>query len=56
MDALLSALEGKVRLQRAFIDVFTGFRLEGSLEALLKDEEISRILGQETAKKAAALR
>ncbi|MBA7505356.1 Thiamine thiazole synthase [subsurface metagenome] len=56
MDALLSALEGKPKLQRAFIDVFTGFRLEGSLEVLLKDEEISRIFGRETVKKTLALK
>jgi len=56
MDALLSALEGKRKLQRAFIDVFTGFRLEGSLEVLLKDEEISRIFGRETVKKTLALK
>ncbi len=56
MDALLSALEGKRKLQRAFIDVFTGFRLEGSLEVLLKDEEISRIFGGETVKKTLALK
>ncbi|MBA7595742.1 Thiamine thiazole synthase [subsurface metagenome] len=56
MDALLSALEGKPKLQQAFIDVFTGFRLEGSLEVLLKDEEISRIFGRETVKKTLALK
>jgi len=56
MDALLSALEGKPKLQRAFIDVFTGFRLEGSLEVLLKDEEISRIFGRETVEKTLALK
>lgn len=56
MDALLSALEGKPKLQQAFIDVFTGFRLEGSLEMLLKDEEISRIFGRETVKKTLALK
>ena len=56
MDALLSALEGKPKLQQAFIDVFTGFRLEGSLEVLLKDEEISRIFGREMVKKTLALK
>ena len=55
MDAMLSALEGKPKLQRAFIDMFTGFRLEGSLEVLLKDEEISRIFGRETVEKTLAL-
>ncbi|MFQ6130138.1 MAG: NAD(P)/FAD-dependent oxidoreductase [Candidatus Hadarchaeaceae archaeon] len=56
MDALLSALEGKPKLQQTFIDVFTGFRLEGSLEVLLKDEEISRVFGRETVEKTLALR
>ena len=56
MDALLSALEGKPKLQRAFIDVFTGFRLEGSLKVLLKDEEISRVFGRETVEKTLALK
>lgn len=56
MDALLSALEGKPKLQQAFIDVFTGFKLEGSLELLLKDEEISRIFGRETVEKTLALK
>jgi digeranylgeranylglycerophospholipid reductase len=56
MDALLGALEGRPKLQRAFIDVFTGFRLKGSLELLLKDEEISRIFGRETVEKTLALK
>lgn len=51
MDALLGALEGKPKLQQNFINVFTGFRLKGSLELLLKDEEISRVFGRETVKK-----
>jgi len=55
MDALLSALDGKPKLQQAFIDVFTGFRLEGSLEVLLKDEGIFRIFGRETVEKTLAL-
>lgn len=56
MDALLSALEDKPKLQQAFIDVFTGFKLKGPLEALLKDEEISRIFGRETIEKTLALK
>ncbi len=56
MDALLGVLEGKPKLQQAFLDVFTGFRLEDSLEALLKDEEISRIFGRETVEKTLALK
>ncbi len=56
MDALLGALEDKPKLQQAFIDVFTGFRLKGPLEALLKDEEISRIFGRETVEKTLALK
>jgi digeranylgeranylglycerophospholipid reductase len=55
MDALLSVLDGKPKLQQAFIDVFTGFRLEGSLEVLLKDEGIFRIFGRETVEKTLAL-
>ncbi len=54
MDALLGALEGKPKLQQNFINVFTGFRLKGSLELLLKDEEISRVFGRETVKKMLA--
>ncbi len=56
MDALLGALEDKPKLQQAFIDVFTGFRLKGPLEALLKDEEISRIFGRGTVEKTLALK
>ena len=56
MDALLGALEDKSKLQQAFVDLFTGFRLKSSLEALLKDEEISRIFGRETVEKTLALK
>lgn len=50
MNALLHVLKGKPRLQRAFIDVFTGFNLKGSLGALLKNDEIARVFGREAVK------
>lgn len=51
MDSILGALKGRPRLQHAFVDVFNGFNLKGSLEILLRDEEIARILGRETVDK-----
>ncbi len=56
MDSLLDALETKPKLQRSFVDVFTGFKLEGSLEALLRDDQIARIFGRETVEKVLALK
>jgi digeranylgeranylglycerophospholipid reductase len=54
MDAILRALEGKPKLQSAFINVFTGFDPRGSLGLLLKDDEIVRVLGKGTVEKALA--
>ncbi|MDI6642588.1 MAG: NAD(P)/FAD-dependent oxidoreductase [Candidatus Hodarchaeaceae archaeon] len=56
MDSLLRALVGKPRLQRAFIDVFTGFKPMRALPVLLKDAEIARVFGRETVEKALALK
>jgi len=56
MDAILHALEGKPKFQRAFINVFTGFDLKGSLGFLLKEDEIARVLGRGTVDKALALK
>lgn len=56
MDALLRALSGKPRLQRAFINVLTGFEPMRALPILLKDAEIARVFGRETVKKALALK
>ena len=56
IDSLLGALETKPKLQRAFVDVFTGFKLEGSLEALLGDDQVARVFGRETAEKVLALK
>jgi len=56
MDAVLQALKGKPKFQRAFINVFTGFDLKGSLGFLLKDDEIARVLGRGTVEKALALK
>ncbi len=50
MNAILHVLKGKPRLQRAFIDVFTGFNLKGSLGVLLKNDEIARVFGREVVK------
>ncbi len=51
MDAVIEALSGKTRLQRAFLDVFNGFELKNSLKALFKYDEIARIFGRETVDK-----
>lgn len=51
MDSLLRALRTRPRLQRAFIDVFTGFDSRRSLKVLLKNDEIARILGREVLEK-----
>ncbi|MFH1821438.1 MAG: hypothetical protein ABH852_03230, partial [Methanobacteriota archaeon] len=51
MDAIISVLKGKPRLQRAFLDVFNGFDLNDSIKALLRNEEVARILGVETVYK-----
>jgi digeranylgeranylglycerophospholipid reductase len=56
MDAILRALEGKPRLQAAFVDVFAGFDPRGSLGSLLRDDEIARVLGKETVEKALAMK
>ena len=55
MDSLLEALETKAKLQRSFIDVFTGFKLGDSLKALLKDDQIARVFGRETIGKIIAV-
>lgn len=55
-DALLRAMAGKPRLQRAFINVFTGFEPMRALPVLLKDAEIARVFGRKTAEKALALK
>ena len=54
-DSLLEALEANPELQRAFVDVFTGFRL-GSLGILMEGDEITRIFGRETAEKVLAMK
>lgn len=54
-DSLLEALEAKPALQRAFIDVFTGFNL-GALETLLKDDQIAHVFGKETVEKVLPMR
>ena len=51
MDAIMLALKGKPKLQRAFVDVFNGFDLNDSLKTLLKDGEIARVIGRETVEK-----
>ncbi|MGQ9788046.1 MAG: NAD(P)/FAD-dependent oxidoreductase, partial [Candidatus Hadarchaeaceae archaeon] len=51
MDAIVSLLDGKSSLQRAFVDLFFGFNPKASLRKLLKDEEILKILGSETTAK-----
>lgn len=51
MDAIISALNEKPRLQRAFFDVFNGFELNSSVKILLNSEEIAKILGRETVGK-----
>jgi digeranylgeranylglycerophospholipid reductase len=56
IDAILRALEGKPKLQAAFVDVFAGFDPRGSLGSLLKDDEIARVLGKETVEKALAMK
>ena len=56
MDAIVLALKGKLRLQRAFIDFFEGFEVKRSLRTLLKDDEIKRILGMEIVDKLQSLR
>ncbi len=52
MDAIIRALAGSPRLQRAFIDIFTGFEPTRALPVLLKDAEIARVFGKETVEKA----
>lgn len=47
MNAILHILEGKPRLQHAFIGVFTSFNLKDSLCVLLKNDEIARVFGRE---------
>ncbi len=50
MDTILNTLGGNPKLQRAFIDVFTGFDLKGSLDVLLKNDEIARVFGREVVR------
>jgi digeranylgeranylglycerophospholipid reductase len=52
MDAILHALEGKPRLQRAFISVFAGFDPRGPLGYLLRDDEVARAFGRVTVERA----
>lgn len=48
MDVVISLLDSKPNLQRAFVDVFFGFNIRTSAEKLLRDEEILKILGSGT--------
>ncbi|MGC8817169.1 MAG: NAD(P)/FAD-dependent oxidoreductase [Candidatus Hadarchaeum sp.] len=56
MDTIVATLEGKPSLQRAFIDLWYGFRPESSMKRLLQDGEISKILGGGTAAEPARRR
>lgn len=56
IDAIIHALKGKPKLQRAFIGVFSGFDPNGALGVLLRDEEIARVFGRETVEKALTLK
>ncbi|MEM3421031.1 MAG: NAD(P)/FAD-dependent oxidoreductase [Candidatus Hadarchaeum sp.] len=51
MDAIISLLDGKPSLQRAFVDVLFGFNLRASMPKLLGDEDILKILGREITAK-----
>ncbi|MBC7218757.1 MAG: hypothetical protein H5T49_01280, partial [Hadesarchaea archaeon] len=51
MDAIVSLLDGKSGLQRAFVDLFFGFNPKVSARKLVGDEEILKILGSEAAAK-----
>ena len=56
MDAIILALKGNPGLQRAFIDLFEGFEVKRSVRAIIKGDEIGRILGRETVDSLRTLR
>jgi hypothetical protein len=56
MDELLETIRAKPSLARSFLDVFLGHRLKASAGRLLKDSQVAKTFGRETAEKVLALR